>query len=139
MFRGKKAAELLSDKRVIRIAVIIGLSAIVILGVSSFFGNQSDNASELTKVYAEETERRLLDIVSRIDGVGEAEIFLTMDNAGENVYMKNSDKKTLSIEPRVRGVVVVCEGGNDPMVVSHVLEAVTKSLCISADKVCITK
>ena len=139
MFRGKKLNEIISDKRVLRVLVIIGLSAVALIGISSFFGSSGSDGTGQIKAYAEETERRLLEIVSRIDGVGEAEIYLTMDNAGESVYMKNSDKKTLSIEPRVRGVVVVCEGGDDPVVVSHVLEAVTKSLCISADKVCITK
>ena len=62
-----------------------------------------------------------------------------MDNSGENVYLKNTDTKTKSIEPKVRGVVVVCDGGDNPLVVSRVLDAVTKSLNISSDKVCITK
>ena len=62
-----------------------------------------------------------------------------MDNSGENVYLKNTDQKTVSIEPKVRGVVIVCDGGDDPLVVSRVLDAVTKALNISSDKVCITK
>ena len=62
-----------------------------------------------------------------------------MDKGGENVYMKNTDTKTVSIEPKVRGVVIVCDGGDDPVVAARVLEAVTKSLSISSDKVCVTK
>ena len=77
--------------------------------------------------------------MTSISGAGEAKIFLTMDNSGENVYLKNTDTKTVSIEPKVRGVVVVCDGGDDPVTVSRVLEAVTKALNISSDKVCITK
>ena len=138
MWQGKSFKDLLSNKKVLRIAVIIGLCAIILLALSSVIRPEPDNTA-LTQAYAEKTEQRLLDIVSRISGVGEAEIFLTMDNAGESVYVKNSDNKTLSIEPRVRGVVVVCEGGDDPVVASHVLEAVTKALAISTDKVCITK
>ncbi len=139
MWRGKSFADLISDKRVIRAAVIIGLSAIAILGITTFFSKSEDRSPELSKAYAEETEQRLLEIIGRIDGVGHAEIFLTMENSGENIYLKNTDKKTLSIEPRVRGIVIVCDGGDDPLVISHVMEAVTKSLCISSDKVCITK
>ena len=89
--------------------------------------------------YSKELNGKLLEIVSQIDGVGEAKIFLTMDNSGENVYLSNSDTKTKSIEPTVRGVVIVCEGGDDAIVVNRVLSAVTKSLSISTDKVCITK
>ena len=38
-----------------------------------------------------------------------------------------------------RGVLVVCEGGDDPVVVERVTDAVTKALDISTAKVCITK
>ena len=139
MLQGKKLSEWLSDKRVLRAAVIIGLSAVFLIGLLSVVdikGNDNDSDSQ---EYAERTENRLLEIVSQISGVGDAKIFLTMDNGGENVYLKNTDTKTVSIEPKVRGVVIVCEGGDDPVVVSHVLEAVTKALSISSDKVCISK
>lgn len=138
MLQGKKLSRWLSDKRVVRIAVIVGAAAILLIGLTSVFDiphDHSDNAD----AYASRIESRLLEIVSNISGVGEAKIFLTMDNSGENVYLKNTDTKTVSIEPQVRGVVVVCEGGDDPMVVSRVLDAVTKALHISSDKVCITK
>ncbi len=139
MLQGRKMSALLSDKRTLKIAVIIGIAAIVLIFMSTIFDMKPDKSYEQAQQYAEKTEERLLQIISHIDGVGEAEIFLTMDNSGENVYHDYSDKKTLSIEPKVRGVVIVCEGGNDPIVASHVLEAVTKSLNINSDKVCITK
>ena len=58
---------------------------------------------------------------------------------GKNAGGKNTDTKTENIEPKVRGVVIVCGGGDDPAVRARVLEAVTKALDIGADKVCITK
>lgn len=139
MWKGKRFAELFSDKRILKVAVIIGITAIALIFLTSFVDFSPDRSSNISEQYAKKTEQRLLDIITHIDGVGKAEIFLTMDNSGENVYQKNSDKKTVSIEPQVRGVVVVCEGGEDPTVAARVLEAVTKSLCISSDKVCITK
>ena len=138
MLQGKKLGKWLSDKRVVKVAVIIGAAAILLIGLSSFIdfaGGEKENSEK----YAAKTEAHLLEIISHINGVGEAKIFLTMDNSGENVYLKNTDTKTKSIEPKVRGVVVVCDGGDDPLVVSRVLDAVTKSLNISSDKVCITK
>ena len=139
MLQGKKLGEWLSDKRVVKAAVIIGVSAIILIGLLSVFDFSADNSEKQAQEYAARTEDRLLEIVTQINGVGDAKIFLTMDNSGENVYLKNTDTKTVSIEPKVRGVVVVCEGGDDPVIVSHVLEAVTKALSISSDKVCITK
>ena len=138
MLQGKKLTKWLSDKRIVKIAVIIGTTAVLLIGLSSFIdfsGSEKDNSDR----YAAKTEAHLLEIISQISGVGEAKIFLTMDNGGENVYLKNTDTKTKSIEPKVRGVVVVCDGGDDPLVVARVMDAVTKSLNIGSDKVCITK
>ncbi|WP_316631207.1 hypothetical protein [uncultured Ruminococcus sp.] len=138
MLQGKKLTKWLSDKRIVKIAVIIGTAAVLLIGLSSFIdfsGSEKDNSDR----YAAKTEAHLLEIISQISGVGEAKIFLTMDNGGENVYLKNTDTKTKSIEPKVRGVVVVCDGGDDPLVVARVMDAVTKSLNIGSDKVCITK
>ena len=138
MLQRKKLGKWLSDKRVVTVAVIIGVTAVLLIGLTSFVDRSGDkNVS--SDQYASNTEAHLLEIISQISGVGEAKIFLTMDNSGENVYLKNTDTKTKSIEPKVRGVVVVCDGGDDPLVVSRVLDAVTKSLNISSDKVCITK
>ena len=138
MLQGKKLSKWLSDKRVVKIAVIVGSIAILLIGLTSVI-SFSDMDKDISAEYAAHTESRLLEIISNISGVGEAKIFLTMDNGGENVYLKNTDTKTVSIEPKVRGVVVVCDGGDDPLVVSRVLDAVTKALNISSDKVCITK
>ena len=139
MLKGRKWNELLTDKRFIRIAVIAALGAILLIFLSSFIDFGGSDRSVDAEAFSDRLKTQLLSIVSHIDGVGEAEIFLTLDNNGENVYLTNSDTKTKSIEPTVRGVVIVCDGGDDPVVVSRVLSAVTRSLSISSDKVCITK
>lgn len=138
MLMGKSFNEWLSDKRVIKAAVIIGVAAILLIGLTNVIDFSRDDQQQ-AEAYADKTEKRLLEIVSQISGVGDVKIFLTMDNSGENVYLKNTDTKTVSIEPKVRGVVVVCDGGDDQLVISRVLDAVTKALNISSDKVCITK
>ncbi len=139
MLQGSRLSTVLSDRRTLKWALIIGAAAVALIFLTSVVDIFPSDSSKVIDRYASQTESRLLDILSSIDGVGEAKIFLTMDNSGENVYLKNSDKKTVSIEPKVRGVVIVCEGGDDPIVSSRVLEAVTKALSINSDKVCITK
>lgn len=139
MLQGRKLRDILNNKRTVRIAAAVGAAAILLIFLSSFLDFDHDNSLKESQEYAAKTEARLLEIVTQINGVGEAQIFLTMDNSGENVYMKNSDTKTVSIEPKVRGVVIVCDGGDDPIVASRVLEAVTKSLSISSDRVCVTR
>ncbi len=82
----------------------------------------------------------------------------TQDIEGNNVYAKqqkeNSEGKyilidgpegkrqallTTSIEPQIKGVVVVCQGADDIKVVAMVTEAVTTALNITSNRVCVTK
>lgn len=139
MLSMSKINDLIHSKRFVRIAVITGVAAMVLILLSSYLDSGAVFHTADVSQYTSALQEQLLDIVSLIDGVGEVKIFLTMDNSGENVYLNNSDTKTKSITPTVRGVVVVCDGGDDPIVVSRVLGAVTRSLSISSDKVCITK
>lgn len=43
------------------------------------------------------------------------------------------------IEPKVRGVIVLCEGADDPVVESRVTEAVKTALGISSSRICVEK
>lgn len=131
--------KLLDNPKFSKIAIIVGLVAIALIFLSSYIDASSFTQKTDIDEYCVALEESLLSIVTQIEGVGEAKIFLTMDNSGENVYLNNSDTKTKSITPVVRGVVIVCDGGDDPLVVSRVMSAVTKSLDISSNKVCVTK
>ena len=125
------------DPAAVKIAAAAGIIAIVLIFLSSYidFGAKTPD----TQKYSSQISSQLLEILSSVEGVGDVKIFLTMDNAGEDIYRNNSDSKIKSITPTVRGVVVVCDGGDDPVVAERIMSAVTKSLDISSDKVSITK
>ena len=131
--------NILDNPKFTKIAIIVGVSAILLIFMSSYIDFSSFRNNADVDEYCSVLEANLLSVVTQIEGVGQAKIFLTMDNNGENVYLNNSDTKTKSITPVVRGVVIVCDGGDDPLVVSRVMSAVTKSLDISSNKVCVTK
>lgn len=130
--------KLLDNPKFLKIVVIIGVTSIVLIFISSYIDYSPFNCIN-NEEYCQKLEDSLLNVVTQIEGVGNAKIFLTMDNDGENVYLNNTDTKTKSITPVVRGVVIVCDGGDDPVVISRVMSAVTKSLDISINKVCVTK
>lgn len=131
--------KLLDNPKFIRAVVISGVCAVIIIFITSFIDTSIFQKNIDSDEYCDNLENNLLNVISNIEGVGQAKIFLTMDNSGENVYLNNSDTKTKSITPVVRGVVIVCDGGDDPIVVSRVMDAVTRSLDISSNKVCVTK
>ncbi len=64
----------------------------------------------------------------------------------EKKYIKIKDsegtEKALAvteIQPKIKGVIVVCSGGDDPLVQQRVINAVTTALNITSKRVCVTK
>lgn len=60
------------------------------------------------------------------------------------VIVKKSDGTEIpltvtEIQPKIKGVVVVCEGGGNPIVQERIISAVTTVLDISSTKVCVTQ
>ena len=89
--------------------------------------------------YRQTAQKDLEQLLSHIQGAGKTRVLLTVENSAEYVYLENGTTKTKEIQPQVRGVLVLCEGGDDPVTVGRVTEAVTKALDISTAKVCIEK
>lgn len=65
------------------------------------------------------------------------------DNESSYVIVNSSDGKhgllVTEIQPTVRGVVVVCEGGDDERVRERILKTVATVLNVTSSRVCITK
>ena len=65
------------------------------------------------------------------------------DNESSYVIVNSSDGKqgllVTEIQPTVRGVVVVCEGGEDERVRDRIMKTVATVLNITSSRVCITK
>lgn len=99
---------------------------------------------------------QLEEIVSEIEGVGKVKIMLTVlgtstvdyqadiERGGEQEKSKTviiGNKEALVIgrqNPRIEGVLVVCEGGGSISVREKVINAVSTVLNISANKVYVT-
>lgn len=140
----KSIKKLFDGGKVRRIIIIAGIAGIALIFLSNFvdFGKSSNAVREeefSVTTYSTQIQNDLQSVISRIEGAGKTEVLLTMENSVEYVYLKDSTTKTKEIEPLIRGVLVVCEGGDSPVVVERITDAVTKSLNISAAKVCITK
>lgn len=139
-----KIKELIQNDRFRNYIVIAGIIGIALIFLSSYidFGSASDKRKDeefSVKTYSTEIESDLQSVISQIQGAGETRVLLTMENSIEYVYLDDSTTKTKEIEPLIRGVLVVCEGGDNPVVVERITLAVTKALDISTAKVCVTK
>lgn len=133
-------------EKTLRIIIALGIAGIVLIFLSSLWdGGESGEAydgsqtSVSAEIYGDNLEKELKEIISKISGVGRCEILLTMENSVEYVYLSNGDTKTKSIEPTVRGVAVVCDGGENPVTKEKIIDVVTKALNISSSRVSVTK
>ena len=67
-------------------------------------------------------------------GTAEEKIIITTDKDGNQTPLVIKE-----IEPTVKGVVIVCKGGDNPVVKARVCEAVSTLLGISISNVCVLK
>lgn len=137
----KKTVENARARNVIIAVGFIGIAVILISNLlDAGVGKKTGEGDEFSvKSYSERIESNLEEVISKINGAGKTKTLLTMDESVEYVYLKDSATKTKEIQPHIRGVLVVCEGGDDPVVVERVTNAVTGALGVSTAKVCVTK
>lgn len=150
------------------ICFIAGLLGLLLIFASEAFPNaqKKNKDSEKTYVsYSNETEEKLADIISEVEGAGKTKVFLTIEESEEYVYAQNisSDKKdnaqqnedkeyvivdgnggksgllVKTVNPKIRGVAIVCEGGDDPAVQQRIYSCVSASLGISTARISISK
>ena len=120
-----------------------------------------ENTAEL--VDATQEEQRLEQILSRISGVGEVDVMLTVACGQQTVYQTDTDSSesgntqrndTVIVTdserantglvkridaPQYMGAVIVCKGGNDPVVQLAVVDAVSKALGLSSNEISVLK
>jgi stage III sporulation protein AG len=169
-----KIKKFFSDSKYIKTAVILGICGMLLIMLSEFLpeNNEVSDSSEKvlsdmeysTQDYTQKTEKRLKDILQQIDGVGKAEIMLTVNCTEEYVYaeeissdiMKDGDRSSSGSEnryvfsgsssdknalvkkiitPQISGVVIVCEGGDKSSISEKVYLAVSTALDIPAGKI----
>ncbi len=74
---------------------------------------------------------------------GDGEISQRDDSDKSVIVVDTGDGKqgllVTEIQPTVKGVVIVCEGGDQPVVQQRVIDTVTTALNLSSKRVCVTK
>lgn len=122
-----------------------------------------------TEEYAENLEERLTKLISSVDGAGETVVMVTLEAGEENIYareiktdeetdgVKTSNKYEYEyivmkngsatesgmllkvIEPDIRGVAVVCDGGDNAAVRENIINTVSAVLDIKTNKISVCK
>ena len=119
--------------------------------------------------YTKSLEKNLETIISNISGAGKCRVMITLESAVEKVYAQNVKSEIESyedkdikngtgeyiiiksdgaaqggllitvMEPKIRGVAVVCEGGDSYLIKEAITDTVTALFSIGGNKVSVAK
>lgn len=149
------------------LALLVG-TAMILLSPSLAEIKDNSNTENQLERYINETESRLKNTVSAINGAGKTEVFISVENTFETIYASNAsidesgdDKnksKTTQKElaystskdmgetpvivkqncPKINGVLVVCAGGSDKIIREEIVSAVSTAVGIPTSKIYVT-
>lgn len=98
-------------------------------------GPETKYATE-EKTSSQNHEERTAGDTTRVEQTGDSEVkYITVRDA-------DGAERALAItefQPTVKGVVIVCAGGEQPIVQQRIVNAVTTALNISSKRVCVTR
>lgn len=151
-----------------RFLVVLGLVGILLLALPELLPGRA-TASETTATVTAEAvelalEQRITALISQVEGVGTCRVMVTLERGEQVMYAADittqSDDASSSreesvlvvdtdagpvglpvtrLQPAVKGVAVVCQGGDDPMVSKQVIDLVSTAFHISDRRVCVAK
>lgn len=131
--------------------ILLGLVLLAVGGLrpSTDVGVQSetDDAAQ-TEAYVSAQEEKIRDFCSRVEGVGEVSVTVSLESGYRRVYAKENgsylsvaslsggNTVCLSEEPPViGGIAIVCDGGGDPAVRQRLIGLLRAAYGIGANKI----
>ncbi len=133
--------------------LLLSLCGILLIVFSNSLGKPSSKSDPQTytdvSFYTSYLEKRITDLCKSVDGITEATVFLTLDCSSEYVYSEDSASDFLILSgsdgeqavllyelyPRVRGVAVVCTGGDLPRIRETVTDLLSAALDLPSNKI----
>ena len=150
----------------VRLLVALGVAGIGLIALTELLPSAGDKKTEdtVTAVSADEAElaleARIADLLEEIEGVGDCRVLVTLERDAQTVYAATTtsaggegrtSQQILVVDtdsgpvglplttllPTVKGVAVVCDGGDDPAVCQRVTQVVATAFHISDRRVCV--
>ena len=154
--------------KTVRILLWVGLVGILLIGVSELWPSSppEETAVTLTEGQVEQAlEQRITALLGEVEGVGACRVMVTLESDVQTVYAADTVSATgadgsvsqseqyltvdtangpvglllTRIQPTVKGVAVVCDGGGDATVQQRVVQVVATAFHISERRVCVVQ
>ncbi len=146
IFSIKELKEIFKSEKSIKMILVIGAALIIVITLSGL-GGGSDKKSDDSMLFNYEKqaeyeaalENRLENILSQINGTGNIDIMVTLDTSEQNQFQKSGNELVSTRTPEIRGVIVVCDGGDNIIVREKIISAVSGAFGISTTRVSVIK
>ena len=128
---------------------------------SSVAVSKEEKTEETGESYRQAMERQVVELLSKVEGVGKTEVMITLSAGKEKVTLKDnetaegkSQEETVLVEdsernsspyvlqekePVPEGILVVCEGGGDPAISREIISAIQVLFHVEAHKIKVMK
>ena len=149
-----------------RYAILVLLIGILLMNIpSGKTAKKQEKETVITLQPAVDMEKRLVEVLGQIEGVGRVEVMLTQACGEENVYQSNEElstdesgrsqrKETVTMTdsdrnetalilktnaPKYLGAIIVCEGAESSAVRLALVDAVSKITGLKSDAISVLK
>lgn len=167
--KSKKAANIVLALGLLGMLLIVLSDRIFVSGQKKTHSVENTESGDTLRQYVETLETRTEKMLLSIDGAGQCRVMITAEASREQefavdrnqtqdtdssrqksqqetqivMFENNNGKKNALVrrvlEPKIRGVLILCEGAERPVVAERVTQAAKTLLGVSANKICVTK
>ena len=130
-----KLLEFVKENKKLSFALILALALLLVFSLYNDTG--SEGAKTALSEYESLLENQISTLCSSVKGVGKCKIEISFESGEENVYKGGALIETKP--PRVLGVAVVCEGGDNASVRGELTDLLTALFDIGTNRVKILK
>ena len=141
----KEIRELFRSEKSIKIILIAGAAIILIIALSGLSSDSTtadeDSLFDYSRQseYEKALEEKLGGILAEIDGIGNIKIMITLDSSEQSMFESGENEPVCVKTPSVRGVIVVCDGGDNILIKEKVISAVSGAFGISTTHISVIK
>ena len=159
----------LHKDKTVRILLWLGVAGILLIGVSELWPAREKSPQAVTTLTAGQVEQaleqRITALLRQVEGVGACRVMVTLESDTQSVYAADVVSATgadgsvslseqyltvdtangpvglllTRIQPTVKGVAVVCDGGSNATVQQRVIQVVSTAFHISERRVCVVQ
>lgn len=159
-----KKLKLKKSSIVIAVFILVGVLLLMFPDeTSSSAENTASYSMAEVTTYTERLEDRIRKLCSSVRGVGDVSVLVTLDCGSEFVYADNRNEQmnesgssyssdyliiddkdgsspvtVTEIYPKIRGIALVCDGGDDPKIRQKLTDLLSAALGISSGRISVT-